>query len=241
MYIWNLQTKEVVQKLQGHTGEPRRARAARSRRPLGRRGAGTSVSRAGFRLSSLSPPVPAGSGWGVGLSGPPAGQGQSWPQSSWPPAGCPASLSEWPCTGPACRPAQGGGAAAKRQGSGSQAAEGLAAPGPQCPGDLPPAALPPPVPQHLASPFGNSPTTWADAECLFEATWGTGKVWGFSTCKSDKRVKLAGPRCQLTRCAVPTGGVDLARGGSSLRGALWAQLWWGAWECRLRVTQRDHP
>lgn len=38
MYIWNLQTKEVVQKLQGHTGEPRRARAARSRRPLGRDG-----------------------------------------------------------------------------------------------------------------------------------------------------------------------------------------------------------
>lgn len=100
------------------------------------------MSRAGFRLSSLSPPVPAGSGWGVGLSGPPAGQGQSWPQSSWPPAGCPASLSEWPCTGPACRPAQGGGAAAKRQGSGSQAAEGLAAPGPRCPGDLPPLLCP---------------------------------------------------------------------------------------------------
>lgn len=33
MYIWNLQTKEVVQKLQGHTGEPR-ARAAPSQWPL---------------------------------------------------------------------------------------------------------------------------------------------------------------------------------------------------------------
>lgn len=61
-----------------------------------------------------------GSGRGVGLSGPPAGQGQFWLQSPWPPAGCPASLSTWLCTGPTSRAAQGGGTSVNCRGCGSR-------------------------------------------------------------------------------------------------------------------------